>query len=920
MISNYDKDKYKHHAADFLQSHFHVDPAKNFRCINPTHYDKDPSMGYHKESHTARCFSNCGARYDIYELVGMAYNLNTFTEKYNKVEEIYGGGSRRKDYAAPKIRRVDFTDRINKFHAAVGKTDYFTKRGLSDDIIKKYKLGYNEGDEQYPYIIPVTKSFYFGRCIYPDEKMKTKNPSGSTVEILNKHHLFREGIVFVVEGWADALSIEQLGFKAISLNGAGNHNKVIRHKEDIVAKLVIIGDDNEAGHELNEKLSAGLVTEYCINTLPNKYDANDMLRKDPDGLRAFLAKERTFAKNKPKHFVDIDTLTEDTLISEEVAKYYSSIKDHIEKSKVKAQLLKKAKDLKMTTAFNSFIKPYDREPTEVQDTMLSVPMPLNLKSGDWTISDSGVTRRTGKTTEKACSHPICITKILRNQDTGNVKKELAYFVRNSWNTHIVDRSDIAEPKSITQLINKGIAVTCINAKNLIEFLADIETLNLEVIPFRYSVSKLGWTSKKDFSPYCDCEFDGEHGCKVIFEAMKPAGNYEQSLEVVNRIRSNDVARLLVAASLVSPLLSILKLPTFFVHVWGRSGIGKSNALRIVTSMWGNYEVMMRSMNSTTVAFEKLAGFYNNVPLPLDELQSMKDKDTLQSLIYMLSNGTSRSRSNRQGGIDAQDFWCNTILTTGEEPLTNDFSNAGAKNRTIEITMESPLFEEKLYGEVMPKALENYGHIGKEFTDILKKTKVEVLQTEYKLISKKCVELGLKGKQLICAASIALGDYMFETRLMGQSQEQVLQQAGELLERNKQFFPGDDELQIGNRAYAFLLNWIVANESKFSGAATYAERYGVIDERKEYAYIVQTKMRDALKDAGFNYMATLRELAYVGLLIKNDKRNEHSIPYRLNGITTACYKLMLTEPPQPKSEPHQTTFDEMIPIEDGNLPF
>lgn len=918
MVSNYDKSKYKEYAADFLRSHFGVETGRNFRCINPTHYDTNPSMGYHSESHTARCFS-CGARYDIFALAGLHYGLDNFIDQYKKVEEIYGGGSS-KTYTAPKIHTVDFTAKINEYHSAVGKTDYYLKRGLTQETIDKYKLGYNE-TSTHPYTIPVTKSYYFSRAKDPNAERKTLNPTGGKVEILNKQHLFSEGIVFVTEGWADAMSIEQLGFKAISTNGAGNHNLVLKHKDYITAKLVILADPDKAGKLLTKNLTEGLTTEYCVDHLPSEYhDPNDMLKADPNGLKAFLEKPRTFGKTKLKGFVDIEALTEDTIISEEVAKYYGSVKDHIEKTKVKAQLMKKAKDFKMTTLVNNFLKPYEKEQSAAVDETLSIPMPLNLRTEDWTITDNGVFRKNGKNIDKACSHPICITKILHNQDTGKQKKELSYYIRNGWHTYIVNSSDIAETKSIIQLADKGIRVNCTNAKLLVEFLADIENLNIEIIPYRQSVSKLGWTSRKDFSPYCDSEFDGEQGCKAIFEAMTPIGEFKESLGVVNQIRGNDVARLLVAASLVSPLLYILKMPTFFVHIWGQSGIGKSNALKIVTSMWGNYETMMRSMNSTTVGLEKLAGFYNNVPLPLDELQSMKDTDALQNVIYMLSNGNSRNRSNKQGGIDAQEFWCNTILTTGEEPLTNDFSNAGAKNRTIEIEMESPLFAEQVYGEIMPKALDNYGHIGKEFTDMIKKTKVEVLQAESKVINKKCMELGLKGKQLVCATSIALGDYMFETRLMGVDQEEAVKRAGELINRNRQFFPSDDEIQIGNRAYEFLLGWITTHDTKFTGEATFAERFGKYDDNKEHAFIVQAKMNSVLKDAGFNPRAVVKDLVRQGLIIKNPGRDEFSIPCRINSVTTACYKLALKRKEPPKVEPKQMTLTEMTPIEDADLPF
>ena len=37
-----------------------LDPRKRFRCLNPDHYDHDPSMGYDPKRHKVHCFA-CGA-------------------------------------------------------------------------------------------------------------------------------------------------------------------------------------------------------------------------------------------------------------------------------------------------------------------------------------------------------------------------------------------------------------------------------------------------------------------------------------------------------------------------------------------------------------------------------------------------------------------------------------------------------------------------------------------------------------------------------------------------------------------------------------------------------------------------------------------------------------------------------------------
>lgn len=61
-----------------------------FTCLNPEHHDTEQSMHYEKQSHTVNC-SKCNARYDIFDVVKLMYNLDSFAQSFNKVHEMYLG-------------------------------------------------------------------------------------------------------------------------------------------------------------------------------------------------------------------------------------------------------------------------------------------------------------------------------------------------------------------------------------------------------------------------------------------------------------------------------------------------------------------------------------------------------------------------------------------------------------------------------------------------------------------------------------------------------------------------------------------------------------------------------------------------------------------------------------------------------------
>ena len=53
-----------------------IDPRKRFRCLNPQHLDRDPSMGFDPKRNKVHCFA-CGADYDLFHLLAIDENLTS---------------------------------------------------------------------------------------------------------------------------------------------------------------------------------------------------------------------------------------------------------------------------------------------------------------------------------------------------------------------------------------------------------------------------------------------------------------------------------------------------------------------------------------------------------------------------------------------------------------------------------------------------------------------------------------------------------------------------------------------------------------------------------------------------------------------------------------------------------------------------
>lgn len=271
-------------------------PKHFFHCLNPEHPDNNPSMRYTSKLDICKCFS-CGVSYDIFDLVGLDYNLDNFRDQLLKVEELYLGytPTNRKEFNNDNVVH-DYTKYFNWCRKNITKTDYLQGRGILTELINKYNIGFDVNRDLV--IFPINKNCYFGRSTVSD--LKFKNPGQS--DIWNKHYLKESdenSLIYVTEGIIDALSLEVIdpNIKVISINGVGNINSLVHvlKEEEFKGYLVVTFDNDfrgiQASKELVEELTKINVNSFS-NTLISNFgadvctDINSALMINKDKLKA----------------------------------------------------------------------------------------------------------------------------------------------------------------------------------------------------------------------------------------------------------------------------------------------------------------------------------------------------------------------------------------------------------------------------------------------------------------------------------------------------------------------------------------------------------------------------------------------------------------------------------------------------------
>lgn len=289
-------------------------------------------MSYNNSGHYLKCFS-CDAHYDTFSACELMENLSQ-GQGINRIKEIYGYGQstdskptnsqiikQPKQHQAQAAEQIsdyqhttrqpmqpqqpqtpvrDFRDVIEQAHANLASSEYHRRRGISDEVAKRFKLGYtNSNGMNEALVIPLKR--LDGTYSYQQRNTDTEAPKekrhykpassiGGTGEIFNQEVIGNtDKPIFVTEGALDALSIIQAGGEAVAINGVGT-SKLIellgRHKDKHT--IILSLDNDEAGRNAQAKLKEQLqivgVTSHDINVSFNKKDANEAIATQPDNF------------------------------------------------------------------------------------------------------------------------------------------------------------------------------------------------------------------------------------------------------------------------------------------------------------------------------------------------------------------------------------------------------------------------------------------------------------------------------------------------------------------------------------------------------------------------------------------------------------------------------------------------------------
>lgn len=572
--------------------------------------------------------------------------------------------------------------------------------------------------------------------------------------------------------------------------------------------------------------------------------------------------------------------------------------------------------------WNAYVESKSPKATILGSNQTMFPkQPCQLDCGTYVADEYGVSRMNELGAEvEVISHPLMPVKRVTNIETFEEKLEIAYCRGNDpWKSLTVSREQLASAQKIIVLSRQGIAVNSENAKEVVKYMGTLESLNYDNLPRQNSVSHMGWLSDGQFMPYVqDVSYDGDSPEFLrMYDEFRPTGDEQKWMELAKSVRQADSipARIALAAAFAAPLVQILGGLPFFVHFWGETGCGKTVALMLAASVWGNPDVgrYIKTFSGTKVSMELYAAFCCNLPILFDELQVISDRKTFDDIVYMLCEGVSKGRGAKEGGLQVQKRWSSCIITTGEMPMIQGNSGGGAVSRTIEVNYGGiPLFTDARSTANLLK--EHYGFAGPKFITMLRQDGVmDAVKALQKKFYGELMQEDVNDKQVI-SASILLAADALATKAIFRDKHSLT------VEDIKGYLVSRTETDVNLRCYQWLIGFCAANPRRFdSEDQSNGEMWGKYEDG--YVFINKTIFDDLLKNKGYSSGAFLdwakrKDYLKFQNYGRGSKNNRLTWQVKRNGKTIPHVVIKLPE--EEKTE--QEAYQDYVAVNDPDMPF
>jgi putative DNA primase/helicase len=516
----------------------------------------------------------------------------------------------------------------------------------------------------------------------------------------------------------------------------------------------------------------------------------------------------------------------------------------------------------------------------------------------WRVDEEGVWLITEDKPIRVSPVQIVLTARLLCRDDNTEKIRVGFRRDGELKTVDSARSTVFSRAKIVELADFGLPISTETAKNVVRYLHEFEICNFDLLPSKVVTGHFGWFDARNFLPGVNpdgIQFSpAGPGDAQIAAAYREKGEIAEWVQLAAECRKHPFVRAALAGSFAAPLMRDIGFRPFIVYLYGESEGGKSAALALAMSAWGEPEGLKASFNATKTATEKLAHLYSDLPLWLDERQVVdrteRGRQMVDALMYIITQGRGRGRGSKGGGLQTFSTWRTVALTCGEDPIVETETATGVRVRAIELFGKPFEGDDALARRVYEVTAQHHGLAGPEFIKRYLAEKTDILagyEHALKYISERYGKK-LHGTHTTVLAILMVADMASAMWIFGQDEDDAFKSAEQWINVIAQeMVQARNEGDWAYRAMEFTRSWIAQNWDKFNHKYDdLKEHWGWTDNEEndtiapDTIYIFPAALQSALQKQGFSPGRARREWAKRGWIEVDEASKQTTVVKRV----------------------------------------
>lgn len=464
------------------------------------------------------------------------------------------------------------------------------------------------------------------------------------------------------------------------------------------------------------------------------------------------------------------------------------------------------------------VKSNSKEPV----TVAALEARKTFTYGNYELSKKGLYYLDSKNQFLKIADALFINQTSIEKITHSVTYQLCYFFDGEWIEKWYPAS-VFQQQQFKQLVNIGVTFQSRREPEIIDYLME----QRKTAPKEYRHKELGWIIENGAPMYLldksysnSVEIQESVLSQESFYQFHTSGTFEEWKEFVQSNVKQDGFVLSTVLGFAPIVFGFLKtvlnmdLSVFLISLMGISGSGKTTTLKWISSLYGNPEDIITTMNGTANALIKLSAQNYGTPVIFDELGSASMRD-LTPIVYQWASGRERLRMNKEMGLTTPQKIKTLLFLSSENALKSYLQNQmGLFSRYVEFSNIKWTVSADHSEKIKEFSDQVYGIAAKQFVqELLKRESNEVellfssVRNELKQqLDEEQLDQRLLNNYAVLATTCRLVKKLLKVELEVKQVEQLL------LKTYKRSF---EEKQIASTDYYDqTVEWIIKNAYRF----------------------------------------------------------------------------------------------------------